>query len=69
LLWGTLRSLLELGQLESIINQIEGIGLFYPTGSSIPEELAASATEAFWRLSSWSLLQDLVAQGERSATK
>ncbi len=65
---GMLRSLLELGQLESVINQIGGVASFSPTGTSIPDELAASATEASWRLSRWSLLEDLIAQGERSAT-
>ena len=69
---GMLRCLLELGQLETILNQITGlrcenfISNEYKC-NKYPNHLLPYATEAAWRLGRWDLLNDLceVSSGSR----
>ena len=58
---GVLRSLLELGQLESVLNQVRGILSRLEGDNSSHIQLAPFAAEAAWRLGRWALLDELVA--------
>lgn len=77
-----LRSLLELGQLESVLNQVGGIvsrssgaidvafmenNLFFSEHHALAE-LLPSASEAAWRLGRWSVLDNLVKDKENKHT-
>lgn len=62
---GSLRCLLELGQFESVINQVRGLSIFELLGSKeghAPKEALAKpfAVEAAWRLGRWSTLSELL---------
>ena len=71
---GMCKCLLELGQLESVINQVSGIlsnseycvkdrsnsDKYFASDERAQMELIPSATEAAWRLGRWSLLEKLV---------
>ncbi|GMH47727.1 hypothetical protein TrVE_jg8933 [Triparma verrucosa] len=61
---GLLRSLLNLGQLESVLNQVGGMMNRAETGDKnvAASSLLPSAVEAAWRLQKWPLLSTLLRQ-------
>ena len=57
---GLLRSLLNIGQLESVLNQVGGMMNRHDKSEEAGRELLPSAIEAAWRLQKWPLLDDLL---------
>ena len=55
---GMLKCLLRLGQLESVLNQVNGMRS--DTKCHISKHLLPSAIEAAWRLGNWASLEDLI---------
>ena len=66
--WGALRSLLHLGQFDSVLNQVNGILHTRPNEQSTQTQLSQAAQakpfaiEAAWRLGRWNTLSEIMDQ-------
>lgn len=68
---GSLRCLLELGQLESVLHQVNGIVRSQPHENSLKDsQVTPFAVEAAWRLGRWSTLTEILDDfGNEDASK